>query len=393
MSRRPIARSPDLIRLQNEGYDLDIRGGFLLIRNVPYVGADQTLRVGILISRLELSGDVTNKPRDHVAYWTGEHPCHSDGRKIRTIENGSAPQVLHDGVRADHTFSAKADYRDYHHKMTTYIARISGEAAKLDPSADARTYPAIPAEDGSGPFKYLDTASSRAGISAINGKLAGQKVGIVGLGGTGSYVLDLVAKTEVAEIRLIDGDVFAQHNAFRAPGAPSIEDLQARPMKAARLGQIYSNMHNGIVVHDAFLSEANLPLLDGLDFVFVCLDQGAAKRMVVDRLTANGTPFVEAGLGVVLTNGQMGGIVRVTSSAPLTRGRAEKFISFSDGDAEANEYATNIQIAELNALNAALAVIQWKKTVGIYRDTGRAVYNGYAIAPGEIVIEGREVAE
>lgn len=393
MSRRPIARSPDLTRLQNEGYDLDIRGGFLLVRNVPYVGADQTVRRGILISRLDLSGDVTNKPRDHVAYWTGEHPCHSDGRKIRAIENGSGPQVLHDGVRADHTFSAKADYRDYHHKMTTYIARISGEAAKLDPSADARTYPAIPAEDGSGPFKYVDTASSRAGISAINGKLAGQKVGIVGLGGTGSYVLDLVAKTEVAEIRLIDGDVFSQHNAFRAPGAPSIEDLQARPMKAARFGQIYSNMHNGIVVHDAFLSEANLPFLDGLDFVFVCLDQGAAKRMVVDRLTANGTPFVEAGLGVVLTDGQMGGIVRVTSSAPATRERAEKFISFGDGDAEANEYATNIQIAELNALNAALAVIQWKKIIGIYRDTGRAVYHGYAIAPGEIVSEGYEGAE
>lgn len=387
MSRRPIARSSDLTRLQNEGYDLDIRGGFLLVRNVPYVGADRVVRRGILISRLDLSGDVTNKPRDHVAYWTGEHPCHSDGGKIRAIENGSGPQVLHDGVCADHTFSAKADYRDYHHKMTTYIARISGEAAKLDPSANARTYPTIPAEDGSGPFNYVDTASSRAGISAINGKLAGQKVGVVGLGGTGSYVLDLVAKTEVVEIRLIDGDVFSQHNAFRAPGAPSIEDLQARPTKAARFSSIYSNMHNGIVVHDAFLTEANLPLLDGLDFVFVCLDQGAAKRMVVDRLTANGTPFVEVGLGVVLTDDHLSGIVRVTSSTPATRERAEKFISYGHGGAEANEYATNIQIAELNALNAALAVIQWKKNFGIYRDTGRAVYSGYAIAPGEVVTE------
>lgn len=390
MSRRPIARSPDLTRLQNEGYDLDIRGGFLLVRDVPYVGADRVVRRGILISRLDLSGDATNKPRDHVAFWTGEHPCHSDGRKISAIENNSGPQVLYDGVRADYTFSAKADYRDYHHKMTAYIARISGEAAKRDPSADARTYPAIPAEDGSGPFKYVDTASSRAGISAINGKLAGQKVGIVGLGGTGSYVLDLVAKTEVAEIHLIDGDVFSQHNAFRAPGAPSVEDLQIQSRKAARFGQIYANMHCGIVVHDAFLSEANLALLDGLDFVFICLDKDAAKRMVSDRLTALGTPFIEVGLGIVLTDGEMGGIVRVTSSTPSTRERAESFISYADGDAAANEYATNIQIAELNSLNASLAVIQWKKTLGIYRDTGRAVYTGYAIAPGEIVTEGAE---
>ncbi|EIM28576.1 ThiF family adenylyltransferase [Microvirga lotononidis] len=389
MSLRPIALSSDLSRLRNEGYDLDIRGGFLLVRNVPYVGADRTVQRGILISRLDLSGDVTNKPGDHVAYWTGEHPCHSDGGKIRAIENSSTPQVLCDGVSADHTFSAKADYRDYHHKMTSYIARITGEATKLDPDADARIFPAIPADECGGPFKYVDAASSRAGISAVNGKLAGQKVGIAGLGGTGSYVLDLVAKTEVAEIRLIDGDVFSQHNAFRAPGAPTLEELQARPRKAVRLSEIYSNMHNGIIVHDAFLSEHNLALLDGLDFVFVCIDQGAAKRIVVDRLTANGTPFVEVGLGVLLTDGQMGGIVRVTSSTPATRGIAERHISFAD-DAAANDYTTNIQIAELNALNAAMAVIQWKKMVGIYRDTGQAVYTGYAIAPGEIANEGAE---
>lgn len=388
MSLRPIVRSSDLTRLRNEGYDLSIRGGFLLVRDVPYVGADQTVRHGILISRLELTGDVTVKPTDHVAYWTGEHPCHSDGQKIRAIENGSQPQSLYEGVRADHTFSAKADYRDYHHKMTSYIARITGEATKLDPDANARTYPAIPAEDDSGPFKYVDTASSRAGIAAINDKLAGQRIGIIGLGGTGSYVLDLIAKTEVAEIRLIDGDVFSQHNAFRAPGAPSIDELKGRPKKTRRFADVYANMHGGIVAHDDFLGPDNLALLDGLDFAFICLDQGAAKRMVVDRLSANDTCFIEVGLGVLLTGGQMGGIVRVTASTPETRVLAERHISFADNDAAANEYTTNIQIAELNALNAALAVIQWKKLCGIYRDTGRAVYTGYAISPGEIAIEG-----
>jgi hypothetical protein len=84
----------------------------------------------------------------------------------------------------------------------------------------------------------------------------------------------------------------------------------------------------------------------------------------------------------------MGGIVRVTASTPDTRALAERHISFADNDAAANEYATNIQIAELNALNAALAVIQWKKLCGIYRDTCQAVYTGYAIAPGEIANEG-----
>lgn len=386
MSRRPIALSDDLNRLQNEGYDLDIRDGYLLVRDVPYVTSNRSVKRGILIMQLDLAGDVTIKPKSHVAFWAGEHPCHSDGQKIRAIENSSQPRLLCEGLHANHTFSAKAGYRDYHHKVTSYIARITGEANKLDPDADARTYPAIPAEDGSSPFKYVDTASSRAGIVGVNGKLARQKVGIVGLGGTGSYLLDLVSKTEVAEIRVIDGDRFSQHNAFRSPGAPTLEELQAKPQKAQRFGTIYSNMHNGIVVHDVFLNESNLDFLEGLQFVFLCLDQGTAKRMVVDRLTANRTPFIEVGLGVVPTDGQLGGIVRVTASTPETREQAVPHICYSEDDA-ANEYTTNIQIAELNALNAALAVIQWKKIFGIYQDSAKAVYTGYAIASGQVAKE------
>ena len=65
MSRRPIALSADLARLQNEGYDIDVRGGYLLARDVPYVRSDRSIGRGVLISRLELSGDVTVKPSDH----------------------------------------------------------------------------------------------------------------------------------------------------------------------------------------------------------------------------------------------------------------------------------------------------------------------------------------
>ena len=119
MSRRLIDRSLDLRRLRNEGYELEIRGGYLLIRGVPYVTANKVITAGTLISKLSLSGDRTNKPDEHVCYWEGEHPCHADGSKIRSIEHSSPPQDLGNGVRANFTFSAKADYRNYHHKMTT----------------------------------------------------------------------------------------------------------------------------------------------------------------------------------------------------------------------------------------------------------------------------------
>lgn len=391
MSRRPIARSADLLRLQNEGYDLDIRGGYLLVRNVPYVTSQATVRYdGILISTLEMSDDVTSRPSDHRGFWTGEHPCHSDGRKITSIEHGAAPQHFSEGVRADFTFSAKAPYRDYHHKITTYLGRITGEATKIDPHATAQTFPAIPAEGGGEIFKYIDTATSRAGIGSVNAKVAGQKIGIIGLGGTGSYVLDLVAKTPVAEIHLFDGDVFSQHNAFRCPGAAGHAELAAKPKKAAHFQGIYEKMRRGIIGHDVYMDEEHLALLDGLDFVFICADRGPVKKKIVERLIANGTSFVEVGMGVMLVDGKLSGIVRTTTSTANTRDEAAPHISYEDGDGGANEYASNIQIAELNALNAAIAVIQWKKLYGFYQDTREQYYTGFAVAAGDIAYEGEK---
>ena len=60
-------------------------------------------------------------------------------RKSLLFRTASNRQDFGNGIGIDHTFSAKADYRDYHHKMTTYIGRIAGEAAKLDPHATAQT--------------------------------------------------------------------------------------------------------------------------------------------------------------------------------------------------------------------------------------------------------------
>ena len=91
MSPRPIALSPDLLRLRNEGYDLDITGNCLLVRDVPYVDSGRNVRRGTLISKLDLNGDITNKPTDHTAYWIGEHPCHRDGRKIEIHSASKRP--------------------------------------------------------------------------------------------------------------------------------------------------------------------------------------------------------------------------------------------------------------------------------------------------------------
>lgn len=126
-------------------------------------------------------------------------------------------------------------------------------------------------------------------------------------------------------------------------------------------------LHRNIVAHDVELGADNLHLLDGVTFAFMSLDTGEAKRLIVEKLEATGAAFVDVGMGLELDDGSLGGILRVTASTPEKRDHARQRISFVGGGAK-DIYASNIQVADLNALNAVLAVVKWKKIRGFYRD-------------------------
>lgn len=380
MSRLQINRNADLKTLLEDGYEVAIKSDHLVLYNVPYVNAQKEVKLGTLISVLELNGDETIKPRDHRAFFIGDHPCDEDGNKLRQLEHSSTPQNLADSLTADHTFSCKPreGYRDYHHKMTTYSEMIARHAKAIDPNANPRTYVVVASDDPDPTFNYADSASTRAGIAAISNKLALNKVGIIGLGGTGSYTLDLIAKTPIREIHLFDGDDFLQHNAFRSPGAPSLDTLRKRLKKVDYLAAQYAPMRNNIIPHPVDIDEKSIDLLDGMDFVFVCIDSGEAKKLIVEKLEADGIPFVDVGMGVHAVDDKLLGIVRVTANTPEKRDHFRNHVGFSDGDAD-DDYSKNIQVADLNALNAALAVIKWKKLFGFYADFDNEHSSNYTI--------------
>lgn len=236
-------------------------------------------------------------------------------------------------------------------------------------------------------FNYTETASDRVGIGALTALLVTERVAIIGLGGTGSYVLDFVAKTPVREIRIIDGDEFLQHNAFRAPGAPTLEELRDAPKKVNYLKSVYSRMHRGITAYPIGLDATNLHLLDGITFAFVCIDAGEAKKLVVQKLEALGVSFVDVGMGLELVEDTLGGIIRVTASTPDKREHVHQGrVSFAGGGVD-NIYSSNIQVADLNAFNAVMAVIKWKKLKGFYRDLEREHHSTYT-TDGNMLLNG-----
>src|SRR3954447_26873350 len=117
-----ISRSPDLTQLREEGYDIELRSGHVLVKGVPYVNGRREVRRGTLVTPLgDVSGDVTHPPGDHTAFFAGEHPCHRDGSPIEQIKHSGETKALARGIVVNHMFSAKPKpdgrYRDYHHKM------------------------------------------------------------------------------------------------------------------------------------------------------------------------------------------------------------------------------------------------------------------------------------
>ena len=58
-------------------------------------------------------------------------------------------------------------YNDYHDKMTTYVAIISSPAQLLNSDADPRVHGVSEMGEEDSVFRYMDTASSKAGINNV----------------------------------------------------------------------------------------------------------------------------------------------------------------------------------------------------------------------------------
>ncbi|MDR3714753.1 MAG: ThiF family adenylyltransferase [Puia sp.] len=367
MSHPLINHSPDLQQLQTEGYEIEIRGGYLLVHHVPYVNANRQICYGSLVSTLLLSGNRTQRPDTHIMHWTGSQPCHKDGSKITAIEYVNNRSDFGQGIVSNHSFSNKPrdGYADYYAKMSRYAEIISGPAKSIDPNVTEKTF-IRHASVAESVFQYEDTNSCRAGIDNINDKLAGQKVTIIGLGGTGAYILDLLAKTKVAAIHLFDGDPFYQHNAFRSPGAASLAQLSTTPKKVDYYAGIYSNIHKNVIPHPYYLGEGNLPELDPMTFAFISIDKNGARKRIIDHLLKVGIPFLDCGLGVNEESGALLATIRVTAASKEKNDHLSVRVPQHDNDDDL--YKSNIQIAELNMINAALAVVRWKQFLGFYHD-------------------------
>ncbi|WP_349885570.1 ThiF family adenylyltransferase [Microbacterium sp. WHRI 7836] len=383
MSTSPFAADSSIRQLLEEDYCLTVDSNHLLVEHIPYVTPAREVAYGRLALPVTFSGDdiVQDATGSHVIWFIGEQPCDENGKPIEGAT--PSPHAVTADLTAEFMISSKPRrieaFDTMHEKVRSYARVLSHPARALDPTVTATPGAGWSEVPDDLPFVYRDTGTARAGLADMNARFRGQKVAIIGLGGTGSYILDQVAKTWVDSIDLFDGDVFDNHNAFRAPGAATLDELAQRPNKADYFAGRYAHMHTGINAHPTFVTADRLDVLAGFTFVFMAAADADDKPQILAWLRERSVPVIEVGMGIQDEGGRLSGLLTIVNHFP---GLPISPAASSAGGV--NEYDRNIQVADLNALNATLAVLEWKKYLGYYASAGVTTESIYKIFTGDI---------
>lgn len=379
MSQKLLNLNYVLQKFVNAGFSITIKTPYLILNEIPYISSDHTIKYGKIVSQLNLSGNLVTKPSTHVVYFSGDFPCDQHGLEINQLRHQSMNQTIVD-TTINYSFSNRNEnsYNDEYEKIINYVNVITGPVHIINKDITPYIHrpPVVEEDDENYVFNFYDTNSTRGNFTHINNKLSSLKVGIIGLGGTGSYILDLIAKTPVKSIYLFDDDKFNSHNAFRAPGTPNQEQLSSNQYKVEYFREIYSRMHRFIHATPQKISKDNLVLLDNIDFAFISIDTSEEKREIIDHLVSKNIPFIDSGIGVSVIDDNLTGTLRNTFVNNRVDDRWKGMISFAENN---QQYDSNIQIAEINSLAAALAVIKWKKYYGFYQDNCKTNYEFYVV--------------
>ena len=376
MLKTLASHNPDLQRLLEKGYALAIDSDYLVIRDIPYLDSAGELQWSALVGKLVVEDQNKVRPDDHQIHFAAPRPFGLDGQVVRGLGGGEAQLKLseHCGdIVIRQCFSHKLKdggqprpYVDHFEKIESYVAMICGPAMTKF-GVDPYMFREYEEETPNSVFKLRDTLTSRAEISDLAKLFETDVIAIIGLGGSGSYVLDFMVKTPVREIRAFDSDSFFVHNAFRSPGHLDTEEgTELRQPKADVYQKRYENFRHGLTVKSMFIDETSAAELNDVTFAFVAVDKGSSRKRIIDLLIAKNIPFIDVGMGLKRHGGRISGTVR-TTYFPHDSGQIVRSKGYvPETDPPDDVYKSNIQIAELNAMNAALAVLRFKQIRGFY---------------------------
>ena len=128
-------------------------------------------------------------------------------------------------------------------------------------------------------------------------KLLRSTVAVVGLGGLGGNVVEMLARMGVGRLILIDDDAFVDHNLNRQTLATEA-NLNTSKVEVAKTRMAIINSAVEMVTHTVVANSENLPwLLDGAEVVVDALDRLSTRLMLQKTAEELGIPMVHGAVG------------------------------------------------------------------------------------------------
>src|SRR5690606_37819015 len=117
--------------------------------------------------------------------------------------------------------------------------------------------------------------------------------------------------------------------------------------------------------------------LDDKSVVFLCVDNNDIRKLIINHLKDSAVTIIDVGLGVNKVGDSLIGTIRITTMDPAHNDHVKRRVPMEEPGE--NEYAPNIQIIQLNALGATMAVIKWTKRLLFYQDLEREYNSTYTL--------------
>ena len=127
--------------------------------------------------------------------------------------------------------------------------------------------------------------------------LRAKTVLVVGCGGLGGYLIEMLLRLGVGEIRAADGDRFEASNLNRQLlSAPALLGRKKTEIAAERAAAVNPDVR--FVAVPEFVTEENVgPLIRGCDAVLDALDNTASRRMLAHACAEARVPLIHGAIG------------------------------------------------------------------------------------------------
>ena len=275
----------------------------------------------LAVEQLHLAHHRSQRQRDRVTWPFGDH---LPPERIADIDrNGQSIITIHSHPDGQAAFSPLDDQND--RRLFASVCnwfddgRVNGSAIMLpDGRIVARTV------DAQGQFSAMETVAvvgddirlwksqqpDREMAGAVQDKLAqtfgsgtmsllrAMRVGVVGCSGTGSIVVELLARNGIGALALVDGDVVEHKNLNRIVNT-SNDDAQQRRPKVAALKDAVERMGTGCRL-DCWQAQTDsaevLAALVDCDVIFGCVDTAFGRYHLECLASAHLIPYFDVGV-------------------------------------------------------------------------------------------------